>query len=64
MKYEVRNTQTGKVIFQSNSYKTACRMAFAEIDRLENANHSSEYIHVVDTSTGRAVSMIWGANSD
>lgn len=59
MKYVVKNTQTGHFIFQTNNYNTACRMAFAEIDRLEKANRSSEWINVVDGTTGRCMSMVY-----
>ena len=59
--YKVVNCQTGKVYFESPNYNIACGMFFEVEDFLvgENPNFDTTYLNLVNSETGRALSIVY-----
>jgi hypothetical protein len=57
MRYTVKDIQTGRVFFNTDNYKLAATVLFIKLDQ-GFGGKEGEYLHVVDNTTGRCVSVV------
>jgi hypothetical protein len=56
-KYIVVDVQLGTTLYRTNDYESGCRVAFGYQDLND---HNDEWVTLVDTAHGRAISQVLG----